>query len=140
MRNPRAEGTRWLKQAGVDLDAARALAERFHALACFHAQQSAEKALKAILFASGERPVLGHSLGELGERVQQVSAAFEAIRAQVAKLDRYYIPTRYPNGLPEGGDPSTAFDVEDARGAIATAERALQHAEGFLTEMDQEPS
>jgi HEPN domain-containing protein len=27
----------------------------------------------------------------------------------VKKLDRYYIPTRYPNGLP-GGIPSRVFD------------------------------
>jgi len=28
---------------------------------------------------------------------------------QVKKLDKYYIPTRYPNGLP-GGVPSRYFD------------------------------
>lgn len=88
MKNPGAEGARWLKQA----------------------------------------------------RVQQVSAAFEGIRLQIAKLDRYYIPTRYPNGLPEGGDPATAFDPEDARDAIATANRALKHAEGFLRDADEGPS
>lgn len=115
MRDPLREAARWLMQAGIDLEAARMLSERFPALACFHAQQSAEKALKAVLYAAGERPVLGHALAELGNEVERHAPAYADIRSAVAKLDRHYIPTRYPNGLPEGGDPSASFDAEDAR-------------------------
>jgi len=39
-------------------------------------------------------------------------------------LDKYYIPTRYPNGLP-GGLPSEAFSRGDAEMAIAMAEKVL---------------
>lgn len=131
MRDPLREGRRWLTQAEVDLDAARMLSERFPALACFHAQQSAEKSLKAILYAAGERPVLGHALGE-GGLVEHHSPGFGRLRADVAKLDRYYIPTRYPNGLPEGGDPRLAFDRADADSAISTADGAMLHAGQFL--------
>ena len=45
---PEAQGLRWLTQAGQDLEAARILAASGHCnLACFHAQQGAEKAAKA---------------------------------------------------------------------------------------------
>ena len=138
MRDPLREGGRWLAQAEVDLEAARHLSVRFPALACFHAQQAAEKALKAILYAAGERPVLGHSVGELGAAVERRSPDYEPLRHEVAKLDRYYIPTRYPNGLPEGGDPSLAFDEEDARGAIAAAARAIAHARSSLANHGRE--
>lgn len=134
MRDPLREAGRWVKQAEVDLEAARHLADRFAALACFHAQQAAEKALKAVLHAAGERPVIGHSLAELGDAVEGHSPSYGDLRAEVAKLDRYYIPTRYPNGLPEGGDPSTAFDRDDAGAAIVVAEKALAHASEFLAE------
>ncbi|MGH2811033.1 MAG: HEPN domain-containing protein [Actinomycetota bacterium] len=132
MNDPLREAGRWLTQARVDLDAARVLRTEFSSLACFHCQQSAEKALKAILYGSGERPVLGHSLAELGARASLHSPTFSQLQSAVAKLDRYYIPTRYPNGLPEGADPSTAFDEEDAEAAISVAAAALAHAGEFL--------
>ena len=62
MHDPQREGGRRLREAVVDLEGARLLADRFPALACFHAQQAAEKALEAVLYGSGERQVLGHSV------------------------------------------------------------------------------
>jgi len=48
--DPRAEGERWLSQSERDLDDARYLREGGrHNLACYQAQQAAEKALKAVL-------------------------------------------------------------------------------------------
>ena len=132
MKNPQHEAQRWLKQAGVDLGAAQALSEPFPALACFHAQQTAEKALKAILYATGERPVLGHGVGELGGRVVKLDPEYEGLRREVAKLDRYYIATRYPNGLPEGADPGEAFDASDSKAAVEVAGRVLEHARVFI--------
>jgi len=40
-------------------------------------------------------------------------------------LDKYYIPTRYPNGLP-GGIPSSAFDKTDAERAITLATELIE--------------
>lgn len=135
MKNPPHEARRWLKQAEVDLGAAKALSESFPALACFHAQQAAEKALKAILYGAGERPVLGHGVGELGGRVVEHDPAYEGLRREVAKLDRYYVATRYPNGLPEGGDPSEAFDSSDSNAAVEVAGRVLEHARAFVAKL-----
>jgi len=55
MKDSAAEAARWLKQAQYDLKAAKYNAEgQFYATACFSAQQSAEKALKAFLFRQAE--------------------------------------------------------------------------------------
>ena len=132
MRDPLREAARWLHQAQTDLGAAHLLTAGFPALACFHAQQAAEKALKAVLYAAGDRPVLGHAIAELGQAVEARDPSFAQLRAEAAKLDRYYIPTRYPNGLPEGADPGEAFDAEDARAAVATAGKVIAHAEAFM--------
>lgn len=61
----------------------------------------AEKALKAYLYAQGEEVVIGHSVEALARWAAEYDADFEALREQVSLLDGYYIPTRYPNGLPD---------------------------------------
>jgi HEPN domain-containing protein len=140
MNDPVGEGERWLAEARVDLGAADSLVVGFPSRACFLAQQAAEKAVKAILYAGGVRPVLGHSLGELGREAAGHMPEFEELRPKVAKLDRFYIPTRYPNGLPEGGLPSEAFDQDDARSAIEIAAKALDAARQFLDQARPEGS
>jgi HEPN domain-containing protein len=85
---------------------------RYH-LVCFLSQQSAEKALKAFLYARGEEMVWGHSVSELCKRAVSLDRDLERIRREAATLDKYYIPTRYPNGLP-GGIPAEAFEKRDA--------------------------
>ena len=125
MRDPKAEGKRWLEQARHDLDAARTIIEqRLWWITCFQAQQAAEKAVKAFLYASGERLVLGHSVAELVMEAGEKDERFVALRAQGAALDRFYIPTRYPNGLP-GGIPAESYTEEDARQAVEKAEAVL---------------
>lgn len=127
-RDPLDEAERWLAQAQYELDVAHHSSEGgFFAAACFHAQQAAEKVLKAYLYATGERHVKGHSVGELGQRCATASETFQVIPPQIRKLDRFYIQTRYPNGLP-GGVPAEFFDLQDAESALAWAGRALQAA------------
>ena len=128
MRDRRAEGERWLRQAEHDLAFGRlALKERFFAQACFVAQQTGEKALKAMAYAQGERVVIGHSLVELVSRLQGRVAALRARREDAGILDQYYVPTRYPNGL-AGGVPFEAFAESQAVDALAAAERFVELA------------
>jgi HEPN domain-containing protein len=117
----RVEAHRWLSQSKRDLDDARYNAEggRYN-LACFLAQQAAEKALKAFLFSKGAESVRGHSVAELCTDAADFDAEFLEIKKRAAPLDKYYIPTRYPNGLP-GGIPADAFAREDAEYALKTA-------------------
>lgn len=123
--DPAAEGARWFAQAEHDLDDARYSREggRFN-LACFMAQQSAEKGVKAFLYRKGRTLVTGHSVADLLEDAAKLEPSFEKLVADGTRLDRMYIPTRYPNGLP-GGVPSDSYFDDDARDMIAAAERIL---------------
>lgn len=123
-----AEARRWWLQAENDLAFARvALRERFFAQACFVAQQTAEKAVKAIAYGLGERAVLGHSIVVLIDRYGDRVAGLPELRRDAGILDQYYVPARYPNGLP-GGVPFETFDDPQAAAAVDAAERFLQFA------------
>ena len=76
---------RWLEQAEADRHGAQLLYDgaSFH-LACFVAQQVAEKALKAFLYAQGEEIVIGHSVEALSRWAAEYDRDFEALRIQVA--------------------------------------------------------
>jgi len=120
-----AEGRRWLLQAERDLDDAEFnLSGGRYNVACFLAQQSAEKALKAYLFSKGAEEVWGHSVAELCKDAQTFDPAFSQLDSKASPLDKYYIPTRYPNALP-GGIPSKAFDENDAKNAIRLTKEVI---------------
>ncbi len=120
------EAHRWLTQARYDAEAAELNArEGFAAVACFLAQQAAEKALKAYLYAQGERLVTGHATHLLLRRCQRYDPSLEALWDTCRRLDQYYIPTRYPNGLP-GGIPHEVYTVEQAREAIAGTRKVIE--------------
>lgn len=125
MTQIRPEAERWLRQAQYDQQAALAnLNLGYHAWACFLSQQSAEKALKAFLYNHGEGPVIGHStLGLLG-RCAEIDGAFDDLSDDCKRLDQFYIPTRYPNGLP-GGVPHEFFDESHSTVAIAALKNIM---------------
>ena len=126
------EAQRWLAQARHDLDAAALNArEGYAAWACFLTQQAAEKALKAYLYAQGERAVIGHATYLLLKRCQRYDASFETLGDPCRRLDQYYIPTRYPNGLP-GGIPHEVYTKDQAREAIAGAQMVLDQVEQLV--------
>ncbi len=123
--DPRDEGERWLQQAQQDIDDARynRAGERYH-LTCFLAQQAAEKALKGYLYTRGEERAWGHSVADLARQAAEYDACFEKLIGTGGGLDRHYIPTRYPNGLP-GGIPANAFDFDDANKALRQAQQII---------------
>lgn len=90
----------WLAQAAQDLDQARSSATQgHHEWACFAAQQSAEKAVKALHLSLGQE-AWGHVVAKL---LRELPFPAEEEWIQKAKvLDNYYLPTRYANGHPEG--------------------------------------
>jgi HEPN domain-containing protein len=53
---------------------------------------------------------------------------FNNIKKRAAILDTYYIPTRYPNGLP-GGIPSDAYQKEDAERALSISKEVIDKVE-----------
>ncbi|MEW6718213.1 MAG: HEPN domain-containing protein [Chloroflexota bacterium] len=129
----RVEARRWLQQARADLEVVKTLRSAGHyAAACFHSQQAAEKALKAVLYSQGARVVLGHAAGEFVRQCQSLDVAFANLLGDAALLDQFYIPTRYPNGLPTPAVPSESYSESQAKDAQQAAERVLQIVEAYL--------
>jgi HEPN domain-containing protein len=143
MNVPLGEAKRWFRQAKADLAVVKSLIQAGHyAPACFQAQQAGEKAVKAVLFSQGRRVVLGHSIRELVKLCEKYHPAFADITAAAGLLDQFYIPTRYPNGLPFPAIPSEIYTLSQAEGALQSAEEVLAAVETFLrtkTEALREP-
>ena len=106
---PRVEA--WLRQARSDLAVARLTTDQgFHAQACYHAGQAAEKALKGLLVAGGVVPPYSQSL-------------------HLRALTRMNSESRYPQ---DDEAPIDRFDGNDSSSAVATAESVLLFAEAQL--------
>ncbi|RMF37148.1 MAG: HEPN domain-containing protein, partial [Chloroflexi bacterium] len=130
--SPRGEGWRWLEQAQADLRWARHLNEQgAYYLVCFLAQQAAEKALKAFLYAQGEELVVGHSVRQLCKRAAEYDTRFRHYLNDWGVLDSYYIPTRYPNGLPDD-IPARVYNLQAAEGALTLAEAVVAEIESWF--------
>jgi HEPN domain-containing protein len=128
--DPKAEAQRWLQRARTDLDDAEVLAKAgSHASACFHAQQSAEKSLKAMLIGiTGDPPPHTHSVSQLLGTLSQHTDVPEQLSETMA-LDSYYIPTRYPDGLPAGALAEEVYKEPQSSSAMALAQSVLRFAE-----------
>jgi len=97
----KAEASRWLQQAECDYETAvYNQTGTYHNIACFLAQQAAEKALKAFLYASGVEVVRGHAVLELAEHAGAHDANF-ALRRNSAR-SRQTPGRRYRLCLPCG--------------------------------------
>lgn len=131
-KEPLEEGHRWLRQAAEDLRWTRHLVEQgAYYLACFLAQQVAEKALKAFLYAQGEEIVLGHSVERLCAEAASFEPAFrEWVRAW-SLLDGYYVPARYPNALPDG-IPADVYTRQAAEEAVRLAGEVVERIASLL--------
>jgi HEPN domain-containing protein len=131
-----AEALRWLDTAEDDLDSARILKEEGKfAHSCFHAQQAGEKALKAIWYFADADP-WGHSIRRLIEDLEKIDAdIFRSVNPLIQAgtvLDRFYIPTRYPNGLPEI-TPREAFLREDAEACLESSRAIVQKVKALIS-------
>jgi HEPN domain-containing protein len=125
-RTPLDEGRRWLEQAEVDLGWARHLSEQgAHHLACFLAQQVAGKALKAFLYSRGAEVVLGHSVERLCAEASRAEPLFKEGCSRWSALDGFYVPTRYPNSLPDS-IPAKVFTRSAADQAVGHAHEVVE--------------
>lgn len=121
----RYQAERWLQTAEEDLSAVQALLDAgLYAQACFYAQQSGEKAIKSLWYLIDSDP-WGHSVqrlvAEFPER--ETIPDLEKWLDYGALLDKFYIPTRYPNGLPDL-TPGQVYRSSDAERGLEAA-RAL---------------
>src|SRR5438094_8202957 len=118
----------WLRQAKKDLGhARRSLDMEDYEWSCFSAQQSAEKAVKALYESLGAH-VLGHSVSTLPQKLPRQESPDAALVNEAKLLDRHYIPTRYTNSHPEGA-PIDYYTRQDALEALRIAEKIQQYCE-----------
>ncbi|MDZ7262578.1 MAG: HEPN domain-containing protein [candidate division KSB1 bacterium] len=62
-------------------------------------EQAAQAALKAFIIYHKKRYIWEHSIQELARLSAQYDKDFEALVEAGKILDRYYIPTRYPDAI-----------------------------------------
>ncbi len=115
----------WLTQAERDLEQAIASGkEGRHEWACFAAQQSAEKAVKALHLSLGQE-AWGHVVARL---LSELPFAVDPNLVEKGKvLDNFYVPTRYANGHPEGA-PFEHYGPLQSGEAIDYARQILEFA------------
>ena len=116
----------WLKQAKRDLEKAELdCKNEYYEWCCFTAQQSAEKAVKAV-YQKLNMSIKGHSIVKMLEELRAASVQEPEELLHAARiLDRYYTVSRYPNGFPEGS-PAEFFDEKIAREALDAAHKIVR--------------
>lgn len=122
-RFPPDDPREWLRYARGDLALARTrLPDVDLSLLAFHAQQTAEKAIKAVMIQHGVQFPYIHDLAPLLDRLRHNGVHISEHVAEADRLSRYAVLARYPL---EGGVP------EDEYGnALQIAETVLRWAEG----------
>ena len=137
MKRNGEEAARWFREAENDFHFVRRFVEErlgeggYFNIGCFIAQQAGEKALKACLYAAGERHVFTLSLLTMVNQLSNIDEAFRHAMPEVSRLDRFYIPTRYPNGWPDGS-PHNYYTAEDIVGACDDVTKVFALARAFL--------
>lgn len=124
IQSNKEEALRWLEQAEHNLAVAKHnLKGGFHSDACYMAEQTAQVALKAFIIANKRRHVWEHSVQELARLCSQYDKDFAGLVEAGKILDRYYIPTRYPDALASPAVPYKTYTKKDAIEAISLAEK-----------------
>ncbi|MEA5473689.1 HEPN domain-containing protein [Synechococcus sp. CCY9201] len=128
----------WLHQARADLALASLSAEAgHHEWACFACHQAVEKALKALHLELGQQ-VWGHGLGRSLQELPsaaaaQLAAAVPDLADRLRILDALYIPTRYPDSLPDGA-PTDHFGRLQSQDALSHARAVVDAIRAALAQ------
>jgi HEPN domain-containing protein len=119
----------WIDQAERDLEVAHHLAAHaFHEWACFTAQQSAEKAIKAVRLLLGTpiETIKKHEMMELLAEIPTLHPRPDPQLMRADLLDAHVQGARYPGYRGRGPDaPCKTYKAVDSAGAIMAAEAVL---------------
>lgn len=113
----------WYEKADEDILAADVVIEassKLYDVAAFHAQQGAEKYIKAFLVFCETFPPKVHGIKELIDLAVTFDPSFEKIR-DAESLTKFAIRSRYPND----------FDIEDKKEALDIVNKA-KDVKGFV--------
>jgi HEPN domain-containing protein len=115
----------WLRHARSDLALARVRStEILLEILCFHTQQAAEKALKAVLVAKGIAPPKTHNLRTLLDLLPSDIVLPDDLQ-ESSRLTDYAVMSRYPAAL----EP---VNEDEYREAMRLAEAIVSWAEGIV--------
>src|SRR5512133_3750933 len=103
----------WVEKAEGDLTTAerelRARNKPNFDAACFHAQQTAEKYLKAVLQEWGKDIPRIHNLVELVSICVEIDGTYSVLEPELKGLDGFAVRTRYPGQSAVKADARAAF-------------------------------
>lgn len=121
----------WFKQALSDLKhSLHACEDGDYDWACFAAHQAAEKAVKALIEFSGGT-YWGHAISKLLTGIEEHFLVTQECKEHALFLDKFYIPTRYPNGF-DSGAPVDYYSRKDAEAAYEAAEFIINFCQSHL--------
>ncbi len=133
MKNPKQNAERWIREAGNTLRQSKQACENeAYNLACFLAEQTAQKALKAVLYFDGARFINIHSITELLKEISKKRPEFLEFLNEGKKLDQYYLSSRYPDAVAEPAIPSEIFIKDQAEDAAAIAQKIFNAGRGKI--------
>ena len=117
----------WLRYARSDLEIARVTPSSGILLEglCFHAQQTAEKALKAVLIAFEIPFPRTHSIRRLLDLLPPDLSVLEDVQ-NAASLTDYAVLTRYPGDLEPVNEEEYQEALRLAEAVLSWAERSIQ--------------
>ena len=117
----------WLNRASSDLAIAQTRVEGAYLEdLCYHAQQCAEKAFKAILLHRKNSFPYIHDLAELASRIEQTGVVVPEIIRKVVALTEYAVEGRYPGF----DDPVTE---DQWKSAVTQSKTALEWSRTLIT-------
>jgi HEPN domain-containing protein/predicted nucleotidyltransferase len=123
-RPRRSSVVAWHKMASVDLvmieNSLRGPEVPWAGIA-FHAQQAAEKYLKAAIIARGVRPQRTHSLIKLFDHLVALDPSLPNLRVECQLLTPFAVITRYPDDDPDEEAEEAPPDVDGETGERAVA-------------------
>lgn len=117
------EVNNWIEYANTDIGIAKHLLKTYHPkpleIVCYHSQQAAEKAIKALIISRGAQGGMPkkHNLSFLLEQIKNLLDIPEEYYDFADTLTPYGVSARYPNEL--------FLEVKDAEEAIMCAEKIL---------------
>ena len=127
MKNPKQNAARWIREAEYTFhQAERTFKDDAYNLACFLAEQTSQKALKAVLYLDGARFITTHSIKELIKEISKKHSELAEFSDKGALLDQYCLSSRYPDAVPEPAIPSEIFIKKQAEEAVDIAREIFE--------------
>jgi HEPN domain-containing protein len=119
----------WLEKADRDFVMAQtALGPdfRFWDQVCFHSQQAAEKALKALLVAFNIPPLHTHDLVRIAHQLTPACPVPDTFEEICSRLSQYSVNPRYPSFLAPETEDQARRAIDEAKVVLAFVQEQLR--------------